>query len=78
MDYESSDVFRLYLKVFITRLFLVLEFTCLQIIPKSVYNSLILGPRVYNVEPTYRKSWARNFMMCSNLTLGPSFKVKQR
>ena len=26
---------------------------------------------------TYRKSWAGNLLMCSDLTLGPSFKVKQ-
>ena len=26
---------------------------------------------------TYRKSWAGNLLMFSDLTLGPSFKVKQ-
>ena len=29
------------------------------------------------MKPTYRKSWARNLVMCSDLTLDPSFKVKQ-
>ena len=29
------------------------------------------------MKPTYRKSWARNLLMCSDLTLGPSFKVKR-
>ena len=29
------------------------------------------------MKPTYWKSWARNLLMCSDLTLGPSFKVKR-
>ena len=29
------------------------------------------------MKQTYRKSWARNLLMCSDLTLGPSFKVKR-
>ena len=28
------------------------------------------------MKPTYRKSWAGNLLMCSYLTLGPSFKFK--
>ena len=28
------------------------------------------------MKPTYRKSWARNFLLWSDLTLDPSFKVK--
>ena len=28
------------------------------------------------MKPTYRKSWAGNLLMFSDLTLGPSFKVK--
>ena len=44
---------------------------------KSAYNSLILGPRVCNVKQSYRKSCARNLLMCSDLTLGSSFKVKR-
>ena len=38
---------------------------------KGAYNSLIIGPR-----GTYRKSWAANLLMWSDLTLGPCFKVK--
>ena len=30
------------------------------------------------MKPTYRKSWARNLLMWSDLTLAPSFKVKRR
>ena len=41
---------------------------------KSAYNSLIIDPR--STKPTHTKSWARNFFML-DLTLGPSFKVKQ-
>ena len=29
------------------------------------------------MKPTYRKSWAGNLLLFSDLTLGPSFKVKQ-
>ena len=44
---------------------------------KSANNSLIIGPRGMQCEPTYRKSWAANLLMWSHLTLGPSFKVKR-
>ena len=37
---------------------------------------LLLALGVCNVKPTYRKSWARNLLMWSDLTLGPSFEVK--
>ena len=40
---------------------------------KSAYNSLIIGPRG---KPTYRKSWAGNLLMWSDLTLFLLFKVK--
>ena len=43
---------------------------------KSAYHSLIIGPRGLHCEPTYSKSWAKNLLMCSNLTLDLSFKVK--
>ena len=46
---------------------------------KSAYNSLIIGLLVLEVwdgKPTYRKSWAGNLLVWSDLTLGPSFKVK--
>ena len=32
---------------------------------------------VCNVKPTYRKSWAGNLLMWSDLALDPSFKIKQ-
>ena len=38
---------------------------------KSAYNSLIIGPQICNVKPTYRKSWAVSLLMWSDLTLGP-------
>ena len=43
---------------------------------KSAYNCLLLVLEVCNVKPTYRKSWAGNLLMWSDLTLSPSFKVK--
>ena len=44
---------------------------------KSAYNSLIIGPRGLGIgKPTYRKSWAGNLLLWSDLTLDPSFKVK--
>ena len=43
---------------------------------KSAYNSLIIDPRGLQCDPTYRKSWAGNLMICSDFTWGPSFKVK--
>ena len=39
--------------------------------------TLLLVLEVCNVKPTHRKSWAGNLLMCSDLTLGSSFKVKQ-
>ena len=33
--------------------------------------------KVWDGEATYRKSWAGNLLVWSDLTLGPSFKVKQ-
>ena len=32
---------------------------------------------VCNAKPTYRKSWAGNILMCLDLALDPTFKVKQ-
>ena len=43
---------------------------------KSAYNLLIIGSRGLQCETNlYSKSWAGNILMCSDLTLGPSFKV---
>ena len=44
---------------------------------KSAYNSLIFFLEVWDGKPTNGKSWARNLMVWSDLTLGPSFKVKR-
>ena len=43
---------------------------------KVLITCLLLVLEVCNVKPTYRKSWAGTLLMCSDLTLGPSFKVK--
>ena len=43
---------------------------------KSACNLLILGPRGLQCTPTNRKSWGKNLLMWSDLTLGSSFKVK--
>ena len=45
--------------------------------PENVIACLLLVREVCKVKPTYRKSWARNLLMCSDFTLGPSFKVKR-
>ena len=44
---------------------------------KSAYSLLIIGPRGLGGKLTYRKSWARNLLVWSDLTLGPSIKDKQ-
>ena len=36
-----------------------------------------LGPLQGQTKPTYRKSWAGNLLMWTDLMFGPSFKVKQ-
>ena len=48
-------------------------------IPKvrSAYNSLIIGPRGLQCETNLQEGMGGNLLMCSDLTLGPSFKVKQ-
>ena len=46
--------------------------------PKELLSCI--GPKSFfsiSVGPTYRKSWAGNFLVWSDLTLGLSFKVKQ-
>ena len=39
--------------------------------PKSTYNVLIIGPRIWDGKLTYRNSWAGNLMVWSDLSLGP-------
>ena len=38
--------------------------------------ALLLVLKVWHVKPTCRKSCDANLLMCSDLTLGPSFKVR--
>ena len=44
---------------------------------KSAYNSLVIGPRGLQCEPTYRIARARNLLMWSDLTFDPCFKIKR-
>ena len=70
MACESSDVVRFDLRP-------LLEGPTRIARLKSAYNSFIIGPRGLQCKPTYRKSWAVNLLMWSDLTLGPSFKGKR-
>ena len=38
---------------------------------------LLLVVEFWDGKPTYRKSWAGNLLVWSDLTVGPSFKVKR-
>ena len=44
---------------------------------KVLITRLLFIPVVWDGKPTYRKSWAGNLVAWSDLTLGPSFKVKR-
>ena len=44
---------------------------------KMLITLLLLVLEVWDGKPTYRKSWAGNLLVWSNLTLDPSFKVKR-
>ena len=44
---------------------------------KVLITPLLLVLEVCNVKPSYIKSWAGILLMWSDLTLDPSFKVKQ-
>ena len=43
---------------------------------KMLITRLLLVLEVWDGKPTYRKSWAGNHLVWSDLTLDPSFKVK--
>ena len=45
---------------------------------KSAYSSLLLVLEIWDGKPIYRKSWAWILLVWSDLTLDPSFKVKQK
>ena len=70
MDWESSGVVRFDLGPLLQ---------CQKRIAKLkvLITRLLLVLEVCNVKPTYLKSWAGNLLMWSDLTLGPSFKVKR-
>ena len=44
---------------------------------KVLITCLLLVIEAWDDKPTYRKSWGGNLLVWSELTLGPSFKVKQ-
>ena len=44
---------------------------------KVLMTCLLLVLQVCNAKPTYKKSWARNLLMWSDLALGPSRKVER-
>ena len=44
---------------------------------KMFLTRLLLVLEVWDGKPTYRKSWCGNLFVWSDLTLDPSFKVKQ-
>ena len=44
---------------------------------KTAYSSLIIGARGLVWKAIYRKSLAGNLLVWLDLTLGPSFKVRQ-
>ena len=70
MGLDSSDVVR-----FDLRPLLQGEMRITKL--KRVIAHLLLVLEVCNLKPTYRKPWAGNLLMWSDLILGPSFKVKQ-
>ena len=43
---------------------------------KVLITHLLLVIEIWDDKSTYRKSWAENLLVWSDLTLGPSFKVK--
>ena len=69
MGCESFDVVRFYLGPLLQGHTSIDKF-------KMLITLLFLVLDVCNVKPTYRKSWAVNLLMWSDLTFGPSFKGK--
>ena len=69
MGWESSGVVRFYLGPLLQG----------QMIAKlkMLITRLLLVLEVWDGKPTCRKSWAGNFLVWSDLTLDPSFKVKR-
>ena len=73
MGWESFDVVRFDLGPLLqgqTRIAKLKSAFCLL-------SKLVLVVQVWDGKPTYRKSWAGNLFMWSDLTLDLSFKVKR-
>ena len=49
----------------------------LSVMKSALLLSPLLVLEVWQCKPTYRKSWAGNLLVWSDLTLGPSLKVKR-
>ena len=64
MGWESSDVVRFGLGPLLLGQMRIPKL-------KMLITCLLLVLEVCNVKPTYRKSWAGNLLMWSDLTLGP-------
>ena len=71
MGSESFDVFRFDLMP------LHQDPTKAQPNLKVLITPLLLVLEVCSVKPTYRKSWAGNLLMWTDLALSPTYKVKQ-
>ena len=69
MGWESFDLVRFDLEPFLRGQMRIAK-------SKVLINRFFLVLEVCNVKPSYRKSCAKNLLMLSNLSFGPSFKVK--
>ena len=69
MGWESSGVVRFYLGP------LLQSQTRIAKLKMLITHLLVL--EVWDGKPIYRKSWAGNLLVWSDLTLDPFFKVKQ-
>ena len=69
MGWESVDVVRFDLGPLLEGQTTIAKF-------KVLISHLLLVLEVWDGKPTYRKSWAGNLLVWSDLTFDPSFKVK--
>ena len=70
MGWESSGVVRFYLGPLLQGQMRIAKL-------KMLITRLLLVLDVWDGKPTYRKSWAGNHLVWSDLTVDPSFKVKR-
>ena len=70
MGWESFDVVRFHLGPLLQGQMRIAKL-------KVLITRLLLVLQVWDGKPTYRKSWTKNLLMWSDLTLDPSFKVKR-